>query len=206
MILGVERLGEQIHGPGLHGLDARWDVGVAGDEDDRQPAARGRQHLLQLDPGQARHPHVQHEAARAGVLGVREELPSRGERLDQVAGRPQQSSQALPDGEVVIHDEDERRDSRHRAPSASTGSASDDRHCLFPRRACPIAGSSRLPSVLTLTAPLDHRLLDFGPILRKSIGNAASTAEASGAHGGEPDEINSSRRSLVSLLFGHPDP
>jgi hypothetical protein len=49
-ILGVDRLGEQIDRPGLHGLDARPDVSVAADEHDRHTAARGRQQLLQLDP------------------------------------------------------------------------------------------------------------------------------------------------------------
>jgi hypothetical protein len=71
--------------------------------------------LLQLDPGQAGHPHVQHQAARAGV-GLARGIP-RGERLDRVAGRRQQPSLALPDGGAVIHDKAEQRDRRHYSPS-----------------------------------------------------------------------------------------
>jgi hypothetical protein len=57
-ILGVHRLGEQVERPRLHGLDARLDVGGAGGKNDGHAAARGRQHLLQLDPGEAGHSHV----------------------------------------------------------------------------------------------------------------------------------------------------
>jgi hypothetical protein len=70
----MTRLGEQIDRPAFHGLDALRDVDVARDEDDGHSAPPGHQPLLQLEPGQAGHPHVQHQAGRAGVRLPREEL------------------------------------------------------------------------------------------------------------------------------------
>jgi hypothetical protein len=110
-VLGLEGLGEKIDRPALHGLDAHRDVDVTRDEHDRHSSPPRCQRLLQFEPGEAGHPHIQHQAARTAVPFAREELSGRGERLDRVPGRRQQSRHALPHGGVIVHDEDHR--SRH---------------------------------------------------------------------------------------------
>ena len=94
-ILVVDRLGEEINRAALHGAHAHRDVAVAGEEDDRDLAAPGDQRLLQLQAVQARHRHVQHQAAGCVRIVLIEELLRRGERDRIQPGRPQQPRKAF---------------------------------------------------------------------------------------------------------------
>ena len=57
--------------------------------------ARDRERLLQLEPGQAGHPHVEHEAGGGLLRGARQELAGRAEHLDVVPGGRDQPGKAL---------------------------------------------------------------------------------------------------------------
>ena len=93
--------------PAFIALTLAGNVAVARDEDDGESASRGGQRLLQIEPGQAGHPHVQRRGRHgASPDGARQEFASRDERLDGVAGAPEQARQALADGRVIVHQED----------------------------------------------------------------------------------------------------
>ena len=97
------------------------DVGVAGDEDDRQVPARRLEPPVELESRLPGHPHVEDEAARPLVLGPIEELRHRAEDLDAVPGGAQEPMQAPPHRLVVVHDEDHRRRVGHAARPAGSG-------------------------------------------------------------------------------------
>ena len=63
-LLVAEGLGQKVHGPGLHRLDAHRDIAVAGDKNNGHLYRAPGQFLLQLQPAEAWQPHIEHQAAR----------------------------------------------------------------------------------------------------------------------------------------------
>src|SRR6266849_2753959 len=57
---------EDLSLPRSQGLDGAGDIAVTREEDDGDPVLRARECLLQLQPGKARHSHVEEQAA--GIL------------------------------------------------------------------------------------------------------------------------------------------
>ena len=78
-VLIAKRLGQEFDRAGLHGAHRHRDVAVPGDEDDREVEPRLRDFALEIEPAQARHADVEHQAAgRVGPLEAQEFL-RRGE-------------------------------------------------------------------------------------------------------------------------------
>ena len=61
------RLGQEVDGPGPHRPDRQGDIAIAGQHDDRHVDADIGQGDLNLKPAQARHLHVQDDAADLGL-------------------------------------------------------------------------------------------------------------------------------------------
>ena len=100
----LDRLGQKIHGAGLHRFDAHRDVAVTGDEDNRQVAILGLQLPLQIDAGQPRHTHVEHQAAGLfrDTAGRCEKLLRRREGLHLMAGGLDQARQRASYRSIII--------------------------------------------------------------------------------------------------------
>ena len=77
---------------------------VAGDEDNRHPASRDGERLLQLQTSQTGHPNVQDQTAEVLMMRTRQELASRREDFDSIAGGGDQARHTLPHGRVIVHD------------------------------------------------------------------------------------------------------
>src|SRR5207245_10546334 len=63
-VLLAERLRQELHGAGLHGLDGHRDVAMPGEKDDWQCRVRLGQLALQVQTAQTWQAHVEHEASR----------------------------------------------------------------------------------------------------------------------------------------------
>src|SRR5262245_42900272 len=69
-LTALERLFQKIDGAALHGLNCRWNVAIAGNEDDWQRNTAARELDLQIEPRQSGHAHIKQQAAvYAGPAG-----------------------------------------------------------------------------------------------------------------------------------------
>ena len=84
-VLVAERLGEKIHGAGLHGAHGHGDVAMGRHEHDRHLHVGSGELFLEFQPVGARQPHVQHEAPRGIGDGVLQESAAGGIGLDRQA-------------------------------------------------------------------------------------------------------------------------
>src|SRR5260370_9003733 len=77
-VLVSERLGQELHRTGFHGLHRHRNISMPGDEDDRNPDARVSQLALKIQTVDSRKPHVQNQATwPICPLAVQEFLRSR---------------------------------------------------------------------------------------------------------------------------------
>ena len=104
-ILVPEGLGEKLHRPGFHCLHRHRNVAMTGDEDDGKLDARLRQLVLDIEPADARKPHVKDQAARTIRALAAEELAGALERLGPQPDRFQQALYRHAHVGVVIDDE-----------------------------------------------------------------------------------------------------
>ncbi|MNE82598.1 hypothetical protein D3C80_1793320 [compost metagenome] len=78
-VLFAKWLGQELQRAGLHGFDGHGDVAMGGDEHHRDQDVQARHFLLEVQPTQARHAHIQNQARRhVRPLGV-DELTGRAE-------------------------------------------------------------------------------------------------------------------------------
>src|SRR6266550_4284797 len=61
-VLIAERLGQELHRTGLHGLHRHRDISMTGDEDDGNVDVRVSQLTLKVQTVDSRKPHIQDEA------------------------------------------------------------------------------------------------------------------------------------------------
>ena len=128
----VERLGQELDGSSLHRLHAHRHVTMAGDEDDRHIRSLGEL-LLQLETVEPWKRYVEHQATRNSGANARQEFRRRGERFGLPACGADEQLQRFAHGDVVINDEDNRRDVRHGKDLDST--ACGRRARVYGRRA-----------------------------------------------------------------------
>ena len=106
-LLPGDRLGEEVLGPGLDGAHARRNVGVTGQENDRQAVAELRQAILELQAGQARHLHVEQNAVRQAGRRLVEELLRGLVERDLVARGVEQPRDGAAERGIVVDDMDD---------------------------------------------------------------------------------------------------
>ena len=85
----IDRLGEELDGPGLHCPHGHGDVALASQEDDRDLEVGVLQLLLEIEPRHVREPHVKDQATWAVWPFVAQERLRRSERLRTQANRLQ---------------------------------------------------------------------------------------------------------------------
>ena len=112
-ILITEWLGKELYGTALHGLDGHRDVGVRGDENDRQLPVRRGKVALKLKAACPRHSNVEHQASRAVRGDGIQEIGNTGKQLRMQADGPQQTSDRVTKLRIVINDRDARVRVRH---------------------------------------------------------------------------------------------
>ena len=100
-----ERLGKELDGSGLHRLDARVDIAVLGDEDDRQLPPFDSDALLKIQPVDVRQGDVEDETAWHRCSGACEKLPRRCERLALPARYSSKQFQRFTHRDVVSDNE-----------------------------------------------------------------------------------------------------
>src|SRR5229473_399083 len=82
----AKRLREEFGGPRLHCLNRHRHVAVTRDENDRHVSALNSDALLQIEAVEARHAHIEHQAARRNGPWTGEEFLRRREYLRLPAG------------------------------------------------------------------------------------------------------------------------
>src|SRR5438128_11143410 len=85
--VAAERLSEERDRAGLEGLPARLFVTVRGQNDNRDPGARGGQMSEEVEAIHPGHPQIQYKTAGVGSMSRLQELFGGGERLDPEAHR-----------------------------------------------------------------------------------------------------------------------
>ena len=120
-LLVAEGLGQKLHGPGFHRLHGHRDIAVAGDEDNGHGHVARRQPLLQLQPAEARQPHIEHQAAGHIRARAAQELLRRREGLDPQPHRPQEVLEGLAHRRIIIDDEYQGLGVHHATPSLPIG-------------------------------------------------------------------------------------
>ena len=113
-ILITERLGEELHGTGLHRSHGHRDVAITGDEDDRKLHVRAHESFLEVQTALLRKSDVEDEAARRVGPSILQKLRRRGEDPDVQANRLQQILDRLANHGVVVDNEDGRLLGRRR--------------------------------------------------------------------------------------------
>jgi hypothetical protein len=103
--VAVHGLEEEIHGPALHGVDARGDVAVSGEEDDGHGEASRRHPLEELGARHPRHADVQDHAGGPRRHRPLQQLAGGPERVHGVPAGGKDALQAAAHGGVVIHHE-----------------------------------------------------------------------------------------------------
>jgi hypothetical protein len=104
--LTVERLFDEIDGPGLHGPDGHRHVRMAGQDDDGEPERLSRQPFLELKPAHTRQAHIEHKATRARRVKSSQELLGRPKEFYGEADGFNQPAKRVSLGGVIVHDED----------------------------------------------------------------------------------------------------
>ena len=92
--VATERLSEERDRARREGLPTRLFVAVRGQNDNRDPGARGGQMSEEVDAIHSGHPQIEHKTANVRSMGGLQELFRGGERLDPEADRRQK----IPDG------------------------------------------------------------------------------------------------------------
>src|ERR1700737_732859 len=110
-ILVVERFNKEFHGSSLHGFDAHRDVAVRRDEENRNADVGLVQLTLKIDSADSRQSHVEDQTARNLRSVSREEFGRRSERFHWQADRSQQAPDGVPDGGIIVHNENYRSNS-----------------------------------------------------------------------------------------------
>jgi hypothetical protein len=85
--VAAERLSEECYGAGLEGSPARLFVAVRGQNDNRDPGARGGQMPEEVEAIHPGHPQIEHKTAGVRSMSRLQELFRGGERLDPEADR-----------------------------------------------------------------------------------------------------------------------
>src|SRR3984893_804341 len=112
-VLFPERLRQKLHCAGLHRADAHRDSTVARDEDDRNWSLLRVQHAHEVQSARVGKLDVEDNAGRILRTGVAQKLRCRRERFTSQANRPDETSQRLPNGKVVVNDVHNRVFGRH---------------------------------------------------------------------------------------------
>jgi len=93
---------------GGKGARSRVVIGMRRDEDDRDAPVRRLQLTLELDPGHARHPHIENQACRlVRVLRLQERF-SRRETLRAKSDGSEQIVERIPESVVIVDNRNER--------------------------------------------------------------------------------------------------
>src|SRR6185312_4699254 len=100
----VERLIEIANRAGLQGSSACSFFRVGGNENNWRCATFLAQAVLQFQPAQARHVHIDDQASRLVQIRRIQELFGRGERAHDMAYRPQQTCCRHTDRFVIVND------------------------------------------------------------------------------------------------------
>ena len=115
-VLVGERLGEKLDGAGLHRPHRRRDVPVAGDEDDGDARVHPGELALEVEPGEARHLHVDDQAARRDAVVALQELPRREEGLGLEPRRAHEVADARAHRLIIIDHTHDRAAGAHDQP------------------------------------------------------------------------------------------
>ena len=99
-------LGDEAERPCAQRCNRRRHVGMAGDEDDRDPAALLVQPGLQREATHSRHADVEHQAAGSLRIERREVLDGRRIRLGRKADRVHELLDGIAHRFVIVDDED----------------------------------------------------------------------------------------------------
>src|ERR1700730_1723423 len=107
-ILIAEWFCQELDRTALHRLYRHRNVAMPGDEDDRQFTLGRRDLALEVEPALSGQPDVEHQAGRAGRPAGLEEFVHRAEQVDLKPDGSKQATKRLPDGRIVINDDDRR--------------------------------------------------------------------------------------------------
>src|SRR5579862_6597958 len=112
---------EEIDCSRLHSSYGCWNISATGNKDDRHFGALLRDGPLQFEAVEVGECEIKDETTRDERARSSEKFTSRleGFRLPTLA--PNQSFQRFPNGDVIVHDEDNRRDARNRRMHHSMG-------------------------------------------------------------------------------------
>ena len=105
-LLQVERLGDVVGRPLLHGLHRRLHRPVGGDQDEGDLGIHGLDPAQQLDPRHARHLEVADHQVHPRVLHAAERLGPAAGQEDLVPLLLQEAADELALRRLVIHDQD----------------------------------------------------------------------------------------------------
>jgi hypothetical protein len=110
--LGIDRLGDEVVGPALHGVDGGLDGGERRHHDDRHLGAQVLDGAEQIEPGLAAEAQVEEREVGRLLLDRREGGAPRGDPAGGVTGGLEQARQRGADGRLVIDDQDATHTSR----------------------------------------------------------------------------------------------
>ena len=108
-----DRLGQEVLRAAPDGLHARRYIAVSRQEYDWQNAVEPCKTLLQLEPIEARHAHVEQDAARINARRALQQLVPRFVQRNAVAGSLQQPSNGCTKRPIVVYHVDNRRRRGH---------------------------------------------------------------------------------------------
>src|SRR5262249_4122444 len=114
-VLIPDWLGQELDRSSLHGLDRHRDVGVRGDEDDRQIDVRRAELALEVETASSGQPYIEHQASRSFRAPGLQEFRYRCECSSLQTDRSQQGPKRLSDIWIVIDDDDTGLWLRHRS-------------------------------------------------------------------------------------------
>src|ERR1700730_12195350 len=120
-ILVAERLGEEFHGPRLHGPYRHRNVAVRGDENDRNLNIGCGQLALEVQPTDSRQPDIADEATEQVWKLACQEFPGGPEQFDLQTHGFDKALDRAPHRRIVIDNEDYGLGLAHEAPAPSVG-------------------------------------------------------------------------------------
>ena len=112
-VIGDERLGEEMEGPGFDGFHRGLDGAVAGNDDHLHLRVQGLDLLQGLQPVQVRHHQIQEDGVEGAALQQGEALAGAGSQLHLVALTGKYLITGVPHGLVIVYDQNLDRSVAH---------------------------------------------------------------------------------------------
>jgi len=102
----LERLGQEVDRPSLHGFHTHGNIAMRGDENNRHGTVNVGKFSLERETGHARHAHIQNNAPHTLESRPREKRFGGGESFKVISCGKQKVRETIPHRGVVINNKD----------------------------------------------------------------------------------------------------